>query len=182
LIVASNWDLELAVRQGRFRQDLFYRLNVMSFQLPPLRERVGDIAPLARLLAARYNARFRKDLFDIAPAALEILESHPWPGNIRQLENAVQPAVLMSRGSELRVEHLPPEICRVPPPPVVGTSSLSTLMQSRDQAERESIVRALNNNNQSRTRSANALGVSRVTLYKKMKKYGLLDVGEDETV
>lgn len=177
LIVASNWDLDEAVRQGRFRQDLYYRLNGMSFHLPPLRDRVGDIAPLVRMLAAIYNTRFRKDLFDIALPALEALESHPWPGNIRQLENAVQQAVLMSRGSELLAEHLPHELRHsIAPKQEVPTGAL---LRTRDAAERGTIERALEANGQSRTKTARALGISRVTLYKKMKKYGLLDVGED---
>jgi DNA-binding NtrC family response regulator len=180
LIVASNWDLDQAVRQGRFRQDLFYRLNGMSFHLPPLRDRVGDIAPLVRMLTATYNARFHKDLFDIALATLEALESHPWPGNIRQLENAVQQAVLMSKGSELVADHLPADVRRVPPPATNGTSQ-GALLRNRDAAERQLIERALATNHQSRTRTAHALGISRVTLYKKMKKYGLLDVGEDDS-
>jgi DNA-binding NtrC family response regulator len=179
LIVASNWDLEQAVRQGRFRQDLFYRLNGMSFHLPPLRDRVGDIAPLVRMLAAVYNTRFRKDLFDISLETLETTESHPWPGNIRQLENAVQQAVLMSRGNQLLAEHLPHEIRRVPLQPTNGPVA-GALERNRDAAERQLIERALATNNQSRTRTAHALGISRVTLYKKMKKYGLLDVGEDD--
>src|SRR5206468_7734519 len=98
LIVASNLDLEEAAARGRFRPDLYFRLNVMSFHLPPLRERVQDIAALARGMAARFNRKFQKDLFDISPEALAALESFPWPGNIRQLENAVQQAVLVSAG------------------------------------------------------------------------------------
>ena len=99
IIVASNWDLEEAVRQGKFRQDLYYRLNVMSFHLPPLRERVQDIAPLVRGMAARFNTKFRKDLFDVNPRRMDALEGFPWPGNIRQLENVVQQAVLVSSGA-----------------------------------------------------------------------------------
>src|SRR5581483_2789139 len=84
IIVASNWDLDEAVRRGKFREDLYYRLNVMSFHLPPLRERVKDISPLVRGMAARFNTKFRKDLFDINPRAMDALEAFPWPGNIRQ--------------------------------------------------------------------------------------------------
>src|SRR5205823_14339830 len=108
IIVSSNWDLEEAARQGRFRQDLYYRLNVMSFHLPPLRERVQDIAPLVRGITARYNTRFHKDLFDIHPEAMAALESFDWPGNLRQMENVIQQAGLVSKGNVLRVEDLPP--------------------------------------------------------------------------
>jgi DNA-binding NtrC family response regulator len=175
VIVASNWDLEEAVAKDRFREDLYYRLNVMSFHLPPLRERVQDVAPLVRGLAARYTTRFRKDLFDVSPQALEALESHPWPGNIRQLENAVQQAVLVSSGPELLVEHLPAAVREARPLPAVAPSRRAdSLRHSREVTERQVIARALASNDNSRSRAARALGISRVTLYKKMRLYGLL--------
>jgi two-component system response regulator HydG len=177
VIVASNWDLEEAVAAGKFRQDLYYRLNVMSFHLPPLRERVQDIAPLARALVARFNTKFNKELFDISPQALDAIEAYPWPGNIRQLENFIQQAVLVSSGSELLVEHLPQQVREFRPPraAVVARGSASvTLSHNREQVERSLIQRTLISNGYSRLHTANALGISRVTLYKKMKKYGLM--------
>jgi DNA-binding NtrC family response regulator len=188
IIVASNWDLEEAVEDGRFRQDLYYRLNVISFHLPPLRERVQDIAPLVRGMAARFNAKFHKDLFDISPEAMVALESFPWPGNIRQLENAVQQAVLLSSGSELLVEHLPPAVRDGAPPanclPINGNGARNghgnghagpdDLDRNKKLLERNIIQRALVNHGYSRTCTAKALGISRVTLYKKMREYGLL--------
>src|SRR5207244_1272808 len=110
IIVASNWDLEEQAEKGQFRQDLYYRLNVMSFHLPPLRERTQDIEPLVRGMAARFNTKFRKELFDVSKDALAALRAFPWPGNIRQLENAVQQAVLVSAGPLLSREHLPPPL------------------------------------------------------------------------
>src|SRR5262249_28298365 len=110
LIAASNVDLEKAVREGTFREDLFYRLNMMAFHLPPLRERLGDIAPLARGLVARFAHKFSKDLFTVHPGVVAALESFPWPGNVRQLENAIQHAVLVSTSSELLPVHLPASI------------------------------------------------------------------------
>jgi DNA-binding NtrC family response regulator len=177
IIVASNWDLEEAVQNGKFRQDLYYRLNVMSFHLPPLRERVQDIAPLVRALTARFNTKFRKDLFDINPLAMEALENFPWPGNIRQLENFVQQAVLLSSGSELLLEHLPQQVrdyraSHRATPVAVHTD---TLVHNREMLERNVIQRILEKNGYSRARAATALGISRVTLYKKMKKYGLMN-------
>jgi two-component system, NtrC family, response regulator HydG len=178
IIVASNWNLDEAVERGKFRRDLYYRLNVMSFHLPPLRERVQDIGPLVRGMAARFNQKFNKDLFDIHPDAVAALEAFPWPGNIRQLENVVQQAVLVSGGSELQLQHLPQ--------PVQEYASMSignehagnsdSLLHNRELAERTIIQRALVNCGYSRARAANSLGISRVTLYKKMKKYGLMDV------
>ncbi len=175
LIVASNLDLEGAVERGRFRPDLYFRLNVMSFHLPPLRERVQDIAPLARGMALRFNHKFNKALFDIHPEAMAALEAFPWPGNLRQLENVLQHAVLVSSGSELLREHLPAAIQEATVP-LNGAEEFSneSLHHQRDVIERNVIQRALMSNGFSRTRAADSLGISRVTLYKKMKKYGLM--------
>ena len=176
IVVASNWDLDEAVRQNRFRQDLYYRLDVMSFHLPPLRERVQDIAPLARGMAARFNTRFKKELFDIHRRTLDALESHPWPGNIRQLENVVQQAVLMSSGGELLFAHLPQPVReQVPVASATEGSRPDTLKHNRETHERVAILQALANNGFNRSRTAAALGISRVTLYKKMRAYGLLE-------
>lgn len=182
LIVASNINLEEAVDRGRFRADLYFRLNVMSFHLPPLRERVEDVAPLARGMAARFNHKFNKDLFDINPQAMSALECYPWPGNIRQLENVIQHAVLVSSGPELLLTHLPaPMQEHVEQANSNGhdVMSPSTLHHQRDVIERNVIQRALVNNGYSRTRTADSLGISRVTLYKKMKKYGLMTIPVD---
>jgi DNA-binding NtrC family response regulator len=176
IIVASNWDLEAAVRHGKFRQDLYYRLNVMSFHLPPLRERMQDIAPLVRGMAARFNTKFKKDLLDLTTRALDALEGFPWPGNIRQLENVVQQAVLLSSGPELLYEHLPQQVrdhCPAVPQPLAAHPD--SLLHNREALERALIVRALSTHGYSRSRTADALGISRVTLYKKMKKYGLME-------
>jgi DNA-binding NtrC family response regulator len=178
LVVASNLNLEEAVERGKFRQDLYYRLNVMSFHLPPLRERIQDIAPLVRGMAARINTKFRKQLFDISPEAMAAIESFPWPGNIRQLENVIQHAVLVSSGPELLLQHLPQQ--------VQDSGSLGngngtsggadSLLHNREVIERNVIQRVLASSGYSRARAADALGISRVTLYKKMKKYGLMSL------
>jgi transcriptional regulator with PAS, ATPase and Fis domain len=175
IVVASNWDLEDAVNRGRFREDLYYRINVLSFYLPPLRERVEDIAPLVRGMAAGFNTKFRKKLFDVSPPAMTALETFPWPGNIRQLENFVQQAVLVSDGPELLLEHLPQPVrdyrpaCATPAGPVNPAS----LSHNRERLERDVIRSVLANTSYSKAAAASALGISRVTLYKKIKKYGL---------
>jgi DNA-binding NtrC family response regulator len=179
IIVASNWDLEEEADKGRFRQDLYYRLNVMSFHLPPLRERTQDIEPLVRGMAARFNTKFRKDLFDVSKDALAALRAFNWPGNIRQLENAVQQAVLVSTGPVLLTEHLPPPIREYAPATIVNgnghhKSSDEALEASIDAVERNFILKALEKYGNSRARAAEALGISRVTLYKKMKKHKLM--------
>jgi len=192
IIAASNWNLEEAVENGKFRQDLYYRLHVMAFHLPPLRDRTADIAPLVRGMTAHFNQKFRKGLFEVSPEVIAVLERQAWPGNIRQLENVLQQAVLVSNGPRLLPAHLPAVVQKGPAP--VGTNghtppvsdrpaaagtnghgaTSESLSHSRQEMERVAIQRALLNWNNSRTRAARALGISRVTLYKKMKKYGLM--------
>jgi DNA-binding NtrC family response regulator len=181
LIVASNLDLEEAAARGRFRIDLYFRLNVMSFHLPPLRERVQDVAPLARSMAARFNEKFQKELFGIRPDAMLALESFSWPGNLRQLENVMQHAVLISSGPELQLHHLPEEIRQQANPlaQIEGRGN-KVLEYNRDLIERNIIQRALVNHGYSRSRAADSLGISRVTLYKKMKKYGLMTLPAED--
>src|SRR5207302_8590887 len=149
----------------KFRPDLYYRLNVMSFHLPPLRERVQDIGPLVRGMAARFNNKFRKDLFDIHPRAMEALEAFPWPGNIRQLENVVQQGVLVSSGPELLLQHLPQplqEYAALSNGNGNGQGPGETRMHNREVAERTIIQRALVNSGYSRARAAHSLGSSSV--------------------
>jgi transcriptional regulator with PAS, ATPase and Fis domain len=175
LVVASNISLEEAVERGKFRPDLYFRLNVMSFHLPSLRERVRDIPPLARGMAARFNQKFGKDLFDISPAALSALESFPWPGNLRQLENVMQHAVLVSSGPELLLQHLPqPVQDHALQPDTEAEANGDSLRHQRKVIEKNIIQRALVLNGYNRSRAADMLNISRVTLYKKMRKYGLL--------
>ncbi len=182
IIAATNWNLADAVERGSFRRDLYYRLHVISFHLPPLRQRPEDIGPLVRGMVARYGTKYGKRLYNVCPEALRILEAFPWPGNIRQLENVVQQAVLTSTGNELKLHHLSPQVlARVESPtatiPMPGSFD-GTLKQSREATERANILRALEKAGQSRTRAAQMLGVSRVTLYKKMKHYKLLKAKE----
>lgn len=181
LIVASNVSLEEAVDSGRFRADLYYRLNVMSFHLPPLRERVRDIAPLAQAMAARFNRKFDKDLFDISPQAMAALESYAWPGNLRQLENAIQHGVLLCQGPELRLQDLPDAIqdCALLGEATGEEDAKYSLHEQRDSSERLAILRALVKSGYNRSRAAEMLGISRVTLYKKMDKYGLSNIPLD---
>jgi transcriptional regulator with PAS, ATPase and Fis domain len=175
IIAASNLDLEQAVADRRFRQDLYYRLNVMAFHLPPLRERVQDVAPLVRAMAVRFSHKFGKELFDVHPRAMQSLQAFPWPGNIRQLENVMQQAVLVSTGPELLLEHLPRTIQEYAPITAVpGRIRVNTLSENRDAREKNLIQQAIVTSSYSRARAASSLGISRVTLYKKMRKYGLL--------
>lgn len=177
VMVASNWNLEEAVERGKFRQDLYYRLNVMAFHLPPLRERVEDIAPLVRTMTTRFSQKFQKPLHNIHPETITALEMFPWPGNIRQLENVVQQAVLVSSGAELLLHHLPEPVQEYAAlRHGLGRTTGDSLAQSREAVERSVIQRTLISCGYSRARAASALGISRVTLYKKMKKYDLMAV------
>lgn len=175
VVAATNGSLAEAVERGAFRRDLYYRLNVLAFQAPSLRSRPQDVGPLVRSLVARYGTRFGKPLYAVAPDALRALEQFPWPGNIRQLENVIQQAVLTAAGDLLTAEHLPSMIHVKPAGrSALSGSSTNLLAHNRETTERAVIVRALEKVSFSRTRAAELLGVSRVTLYKKMKKYGLL--------
>jgi DNA-binding NtrC family response regulator len=184
IIAASNINLEEAVAQGKFRQDLYYRLNVLTFYLPPLRERVRDISYLARGMASRFGDRFHKGLFGISEEAETILEGFPWPGNIRQLENVMQQAVLMSSGAELLPQHLPALLRDAAAVAAVGSipvaleakpapEEVQGLVEDRERHERSIIERALAEADQCCTQAARALQISRVTLYNKLKKYGI---------
>jgi two-component system, NtrC family, response regulator HydG len=176
IIAASNCNLEEAVERGKFRRDLYYRLNIMTFYLPPLRERVQDIAPLARGLAARYSQKFAKNLHAISPEAIAALEAFPWPGNIRQLENIIQQALLATKGPELTLKSLPKMLreCLESRNGDCSTSS-NSLVYNREITERAVIHQTLVRCSNVRTRAARDLGISIVTLYKKMKKYGLME-------
>jgi len=198
LIVASHVDLEAKIKAGEFRDDLYYRLNVVSFHLAPLRERKGLIGPLARKFIPEFAARNQRPVRDLAPEAIEVLEAYPWPGNIRELKNALEHGVALCRGSRLRPEDLPERIRReaqaalsaalsaecVLPGSLHETvanegssmeiSSLSgKLADIREQAERQRLREALAHNGGDKTATARELGISRMGLYKKLRKYGL---------
>jgi DNA-binding NtrC family response regulator len=176
IIAATNWNLADAVERGTFRSDLYYRLHVISCRIPPLRERPQDIPPLVRGMVAKYGTKFGKRIFNVHADAMRALEMFPWPGNLRQLENVLQQAVLSCTGDELRLQHLPPMVHTAPPehPSPIAVTPAGSLAHNRETTERAAILRALEKVAYSRTRAAQVLGVSRVTLYKKMKKYGLL--------
>lgn len=174
-IVTSNERLEDLVARGRFRWDLFYRIQVMTFSLPPLRERPADIEPLARGMVERFSRKFIRHIESIDPEVLTVLQSFPWPGNVRQLENALQQAVLVCQESTLFRKHLPTAVQDVLLPGALAVPGpRETWIVNREAQERTAIQQALASEGFSRSRAASRLGVSRVTLYRKMKKYGLI--------
>ncbi|WP_437226873.1 sigma-54 interaction domain-containing protein [Planctomicrobium sp. SH661] len=183
LVVASNLDLEPLVEQGKFRPDLYYRLNMLKFEIPPLRRRKVDIIPMAKKFISRFAQKHSIQIHRIEDSVLEALLSYPWPGNVRELEHVIQRAVIYCRNGVLTRESLPPHLLsgRVGPandpsvsfgPAVI--SQTRSLEKQVSVTEKEIIEQALFKNNFSRTRTAKDLGISRVTLYNKMKKYEML--------
>jgi DNA-binding NtrC family response regulator len=177
LLAASNIPLDHEVTGGRFRADLYYRLNVVCFYLPPLRERRCAIAPLAHRFLAEFAARAGRPPLRLGADALRTLEAYDWPGNIRELRNVIERAVALCDG-EIHARELP-EAVRTPAgrpttPPSLARSGL-TLMKIKEEAEILRITEALERHNNNRLRAAAELGISRMALYKKLHKYGLMD-------
>ncbi|MEY3026985.1 MAG: hypothetical protein RLZZ238_1882 [Planctomycetota bacterium] len=204
LIVASNQSLERLVEEGRFRQDLFYRVHVLPIELPPLRERPQDTIALAEHFLRRKSAELGRTILGFDPEATALLRAHAWPGNVRELENAVERGVVMSDGAWISPQHLPervrfgrdrsgtptPDASRIeddPPAPLPMTprddakgsaSTPRTLADAMRDPEREALLKALVANNWNRTRTARGLGIDRTTLYRKMRDLGLNGMGE----
>ena len=170
LICATNMDLPALVRGGRFREDLYYRINTVHIALPPLRERKEDILPLAEMFLARYAEKYHRPLTGITPEAAEILQAQTWNGNIRELQNCIEKAVILSDGKELAEKDIQIDAGS-------GSGSNTPGMAGsplRNEAEEERLVReALQRSNGNISAAAKMLGVSRPTLYAKLKKYGL---------
>ena len=174
LVVATNVDLYRAVKEGKFREDLYYRINVIPFRLPPLRERVEDIPELVKLFLGRYNARFRRQIRGISDSALKVLMDQAWPGNIRELENLVERLVALTDKTWLTEEDLPFEyhLSRLDRHP----ESKTLLLQAAcDTFERNFILRALERTKWNVSGAARYLGVPLSTLKHKM---GRLEIRE----
>jgi DNA-binding NtrC family response regulator len=183
LVVASNLDLQPLVEQGRFRPDLYYRLNMLKFDIPALRKRKVDVIPLARKFIARFQQKHGVVIRRVDDAMLDALVDYPWPGNVRELEHVVQRAVIYCREGILTPEHLPPHILAGQVGPLndpsvqLGSRGLGrepSLGRQVALTERDIIEQTLCKNNNSRTVTARELGISRVTLYNKMKKYNMM--------
>ncbi len=163
ILAASNRDLEAEVKAGRFREDLFYRLNVVELNLPPLRERREDILPLANL----FTADFARNRARLAEATVNCLQNYAWPGNVRELRNAIERAVLLSQSELILPEHLPAKLREAvksaAPQPAVDA-------QTMDEIERHAILAALKQHKSNRTETAKALGISRRALLYKLQR------------
>jgi two-component system response regulator PilR (NtrC family) len=176
VIAATNADLEAEVQAGRFREDLYYRLNVITIALPPLRKRSEDVPLLAHHFLGRYAKENDKPLSDIAPAAMELLMDHPWPGNVRELENVIERAVVLSTGPVLDVELLPPSV-RQPNAVAAPAANLPnnglSLKDAVSEFERQLIVKALQMSGGVQKRAAEMLHVKPTTLHEMMKRLNI---------
>lgn len=162
VICATNRDLKKLVDNGTFREDLYYRLNVVNIRIPPLRERPEDIPMLAQHFVKKYCTSMSRDSINIDPSALKRLESYDFPGNVRELENMIERAIVVGNGKEIRSGDLP-----------LGKESIGSTFESLEDLEKKYILEVLNNNDWNISRSARILKVDRVTLYNKIKKHRL---------
>jgi DNA-binding NtrC family response regulator len=205
VIAASNRDLERAVREGNFRQDLYYRLAIISIFLPPLRERRDDILPLVQFFIERYNKRFRKSVRGITQETRDLLLRYEWPGNVRELKNAIERAMILEEEDLLRPLYLPfsvgsplsgltafevssgsaPASNGVPAPAEVNGKRLPRLSipeggTSLEEIERSFVEMAMQQSNRNQTQAARLLDISRDALRYKLKKFGLMHAEEEE--
>ena len=174
VLSASNQNLEQLVQAGRFRQDLFYRLNVIRIELPPLRRRRADIPLLVQFFIDKFARAADRRLEGIEPDALAALKSHTWPGNIRELEHTIERAVLLGKGGAIRVDDLPAPVTARAESAFVLDQAVARQLTLHD-LEREYIGRVLQNAQGNKTEAARILGVDRTTLYRKLEEYKLKD-------
>jgi DNA-binding NtrC family response regulator len=169
VIAASNVDLEQAVQDGRFRRDLFYRLNVYPIKLPPLRERHEDIPLLATHFLEIYKKRSNKSITGITKKALAWLRRYDWPGNVRELENAIERAVIVAQGRMIGIDDLPHAVRGAETSKAIEIEVGATV----DEVEKRMILQTLAYTRGDRTRAAQMLGIGRKTLYRKLQRYNL---------
>ncbi len=167
VIAATNSNLDELVASGRFRQDLFYRINVIRIEVPPLRTRREDIPVLAEHFVRRFNLRQEREVAGLDRAALKLLMAHEWPGNVRELENAIEHAFVLSAGGLILAEHLPTQLQRA------AAAGEDTAALTLAEAEARLIRQALLRNNGNRHETAKDLGIAPSTLWRKLKKLGL---------
>ena len=179
VIAATNRDLEAMVKDGRFREDLYYRLNIIPIVIPPLRNRRDDIPPLVDFFVAKHNAGANRTIKGLTAGARNLIMTYTWPGNVRQLESAIERAILLCEGNEITVEDLPIEIRQE------GTSSAAFNFKlppegiSFEDVERSLITQAMEQTNWNITRAAKLLGLSFRTLQYRLEKFGLKKAGSE---
>jgi transcriptional regulator with PAS, ATPase and Fis domain len=180
LIAATNRDLRRAIEEGGFREDLFYRINVVHIHLPPLRERTEDIPLLIDHFVRRFNEKLGKKIEGMTPEAESILVSYAWPGNIRELENVIERCALFCEGDRIGEADLPPDVRPASEPAAAAVEELAAstslkekVREAAERVERELIVRALKQTGHNVTHAARLLKISRKSLQMKMKELGL---------
>ncbi|MCA9057424.1 MAG: sigma-54-dependent Fis family transcriptional regulator [Planctomycetaceae bacterium] len=175
LILATNQDLEEAVHAGQFREDLYYRINVITMTQPPLRERIGDIPLLVEHFVQVFNEQTGRNIAGVEEMALQAMQHYHWPGNVRELVNVVERAVVLCRDHRITAADLPEKLFahHEHRGPIDANLSGASLKAALTQPERQLIVQALESNGWNRQKTAKALGINRTTLYKKMKRYDI---------
>ncbi len=175
IIVATNQQLTDLVEKGDFREDLYYRINVIAIEMPPLRERKNDIQGLIQHFIQIYSESNNKNIRGASDDLIKTFKSYNWPGNIRELENAIEGAVIMAKGDTLEMNNVPngAKFTKTESKSVQAESK--SLKKVTEQPEKDHIIAVLNECNWNRNKAAAALGVNRTTLYNKMKKYNILD-------
>ncbi len=209
MVATFNRDLGQMVAEKSFREDLYFRLNVMRLHLPPLRERTEDISTLVHHFIGKFNVRFGKSVEGVSPEALALLERYDWPGNIRELENVIQRAMVMAGGTRIGPEALPAQLREraaqgvtswkaessadghhggpagdasdlIAMPPIDFSAPLAKSIEKLiEEAEKKHIATALERTGDRRQRSPDLLGISRKSLHNKMQKYGMFDRDKD---
>ncbi len=172
LIAATNRDLKALVTAGKFREDLFFRLDVVNIRLPPLRERLADVPMLFRHFLTEFNQKNARNIEGITPDALHILCAHSWPGNVRELRNTIEKMVVLSRGPKLTARDIPPSVRDAAQRVTAASDVAPADTGSIAEAETRMIKAALERNNSNRTRAALELGISRRTLHRKLRELG----------
>ncbi|NOY76506.1 MAG: sigma-54-dependent Fis family transcriptional regulator [Calditrichaeota bacterium] len=180
IVTATNKNLEDSVKDGEFREDLFYRLKVMVIDVPPLRDRKEDILPLAKLFLDVNNREFNKDIKGISPEAEKVLLYYSWPGNVRELKNVIERASILCQKDWLEPEHLPLELQTESESTHVETESDYSAGFSLDEMEKRHILHVLKQNKNNKSKTARILGISRSTLREKLRQYGLLTENSED--
>jgi two-component system response regulator HydG len=173
IVAATNHDLETAVEEGRFRKDLFFRINVIQLELPPLRSRGSDILLLAQRFLDAFAARSGKQVVSLSEAVAEKLLAYSWPGNVRELRNSIERAVALTRHDRLTVEDLPEKIRAYRRSQLLIDGGDPSELAPLEEIERRYILHVLQSVAGNRTLAARTLGLDRKTLYRKLRQYGL---------
>jgi len=175
VVLATNLDLEAEVKAGRFREDLFYRVSVVTIDLPPLRDRMNDVPLLAERFLQQFAAEAKRHVIGFTTEALQCMQQYHWPGNVRELANVVERCVVLSSGPHLTLDDLPPKLVESVRgvTPAEPTDQINSLKEAVERSEKRIVEAVLQANNWNRQLAAIQLDINRTTLYKKMKRYGL---------